>query len=87
MSRLIRGSCSCRRCLPALAGAGAATHPMPCGVPGGVVSAEELSGAIADAMQDGYERSSRDMDDKLRGLYKHAGIVEGSGTLAFQQCK
>jgi DNA-binding protein YbaB len=41
---------------------------------GGVTSAEVLSDAIADAMRDGYERSGRVMDDKLRGLYEQLGL-------------
>jgi hypothetical protein len=41
---------------------------------GGVILAEELSGAIANAMRGGYKRSGRVMDDKLRGLYKQLGL-------------
>jgi hypothetical protein len=46
----------------------------PCGVRGGVISAEELNDGIADEMQDGYERSGRVMEDKLRRLYKQLGL-------------
>ena len=44
------------------------------GVDGGVISAEELNDAIADAMRDGYERSGRIMDDRLKGLYEQLGL-------------
>jgi hypothetical protein len=38
------------------------------------MSAEELNDAIADAMRDGYERSGRVMEDKLRGQYEQLGL-------------
>lgn len=41
---------------------------------GGIVSIDELNDAIADAMCDGYERSGKVMDDKLRGLYEQLGL-------------
>lgn len=41
---------------------------------GGIVSTDELNDAIADAMCDGYERSGKVMDDKLRGLYEQLGL-------------
>ncbi len=44
------------------------------GCGGGVISAEELNSAIEDEMRDGYERSSRVMEDKLRRLYKQLGL-------------
>jgi hypothetical protein len=57
----------CRRwrwgCCARLAGCG-----------GGVISAEELNNAIADEMRDGYKRSGRVMEDKLRRLYKQLGL-------------
>ena len=52
---------------------GGTTHP-PRGVRGGVISAEELNDAIADEMRDGYKRSGRVMEDKLRRLYKQLGL-------------
>ncbi len=78
---MIQDSCSHRRRLLALVGAGATTHPMPCGVPGGVVSVKELSGTIADAMQYGYERSGRVIDDKRRGLYEQLGLSRDQAPL------
>jgi DNA-binding protein YbaB len=41
---------------------------------GGIVSIDELNDAITDAMCDGYERSGKVMDDKLRGLYEQLGL-------------
>ncbi len=41
---------------------------------GEVTSAEELNNAIADAMRDGYKRSGRVMEDKLRGMHKQLGL-------------
>jgi DNA-binding protein YbaB len=43
-------------------------------IDGGIVSIDELNDAIADAMCDGYERSGKVMDDKLRGLYEQLGL-------------
>jgi DNA-binding protein YbaB len=39
-------------------------------------SIDELNDAIADAMCDGYERSGKVMDDKLRGLYEQMGLTK-----------
>jgi hypothetical protein len=44
------------------------------GAGGGVISAEELNNAIADKLRDGYKRSGRVMEDKLRRLYKQLGL-------------
>lgn len=35
---------------------------------------EELNQAILDAMQDGYEKSGKIMEDKLKGLYDQLGL-------------
>ena len=43
-------------------------------IDGGIVSIDELNDAITDAMCDGYERSGKVMDDKLRGLYEQLGL-------------
>ncbi len=57
-----------------MSAAGGGTTHLPRGVRGGVISVEELNDAIADEMRDGYERSDRVMEDKLRRLYKQLGL-------------
>jgi hypothetical protein len=61
------------RCRPMSVVGGGTTRP-PRRVRGGVISAEELNDAIADEMWDGYKRSGRVMEDKLRRLYKQLGL-------------
>eukprot|EP00578_Thalassiosira_sp_NH16_P019732 CAMPEP_0181095496 /NCGR_PEP_ID=MMETSP1071-20121207/10546_1 /TAXON_ID=35127 /ORGANISM="Thalassiosira sp., Strain NH16" /LENGTH=224 /DNA_ID=CAMNT_0023177873 /DNA_START=64 /DNA_END=738 /DNA_ORIENTATION=+ len=40
----------------------------------GIVSIEELNEAITDAMQDGYDQSSKLMGEKIKGLYEQLGL-------------
>mmetsp|Transcript_3681 Transcript_3681/g.7707 ORF Transcript_3681/g.7707 Transcript_3681/m.7707 type:complete len:238 (+) Transcript_3681:199-912(+) len=40
----------------------------------GVISVEELNEAMTDAIEDGYARSGRVMEEKMKGLYEQLGL-------------
>jgi len=46
----------------------------PQNVSEGVITIEELNGAILEAMEDGYEQSGKLMEEKIKGLYGQLGL-------------
>ncbi|KAL7527179.1 hypothetical protein ACHAWF_002067 [Thalassiosira exigua] len=51
----------------------------------GVISIEELNGAIYDAIQDGYQQSGLLMEEKMKGLYSQLGLPRETQQLPSDQ--
>jgi len=50
----------------------------------GVVSIDDLNDAITDAVQNGYELSTKLMEDKIKGLYEQLGLSREAQELSIE---